>query len=267
MPPAADPGTLTTQGNAPMPIRGRSRLLAGSRRTLPAVAVLVPALALTAACGGGGSGSASAKKPQGVVASGAVPTAKLIQALITSKDVPHVQVLPAGSKTQLLGGPQKADKAACQPVADQWSSRPKHLRQVYAGAMLTDTAAKDKNAKTISLEVVASYKPGEATAVLDDLTTALKTCHSYKTTRGGATTTFEVKTVAPTGAPLGDQQVTYTVTDTARGAAGTVLVTVVRSGDTTAAYETVRADHKTATLRAAIPLKQAAKLHAAAAAS
>jgi hypothetical protein len=249
-----------------MPIPVRGRLLTGSRKALPAAALLVPALALTAACGGGGGGgsSAAAKKPQGVVASGAVRTGKLTEALLTSKDVPHVQVLPAGSKTQLLGGPQTADKAACQPVADQWSSRPKHPRQVYTGGMLTDTDAKDKSAKAISLEVIASYKPGEAASVLDDLTAALKTCHSYKTTRNGATSTFAVKTVPPTGGALGDQQLTYTVTDIARGAAGTVLVTVVRSGDTTAAYETVRADHKAATLRAAIPLKQAAKLRAGA---
>jgi hypothetical protein len=243
-----------------MPIRVRSRLLAGSRKALPAAALLVPALALTAACGGGGT----AKKPQGVVASGAVSTARLTQALLTSKDVPHVSVLPAGSKTQLLGGPQKADKAACQPVADQWSTRPKHPRQIYAGALVTDTADKDKNAKAISLLVVSSYKSGEARAEVDELAAALKTCHGYKTTRNGTTTTFAVKTVPATGGSIGDQRVTYTVTDTARGAAGTVLVTVVRSGDTTAAYETVRADHKTATLRRAIPLKQAAKLHAAA---
>jgi PknH-like extracellular domain len=240
-----------------MPIRVRRRLLAGSRKALPAAALLVPALALTAACGGG-----TAKKPQDVVASGAVSTSKLTQALLTSKDVPDVTVLPAGSKTQLLGGPQKADKPACQPVADQWSTRPKHPRQVYAGALVTDTA--DKNAKAISLLVVSSYKSGEAGTEVDELAAALKTCHGYKTTRNGTTTDFAVKAVPATGGGIGDQRVTYTVTDTARGAAGTVLVTVVRSGDTTAAYETVRADHKPATLRPAIALKQAAKLRKAA---
>ena len=245
-----------------MPIRV-SRLLAGSRRVLPATAVLVPALALTAACGGGGS-DATAKTPQGVVASGAVSTGRLTEALLTSKDVPGVQVLPAGTKTQLLGGRQTADVAACQPVADQWSSRPKYLRQVYAGAMLTDTAAADKNAKAISLEVVASYKPGQAASVLDDLATALKTCHGYRTTRNGTTTTFAVKAVPASGPALSDQQASYTITDTGQGAASAVLVTVVRTGDTTAAYETVRADHTAASLRAAIPLKQAAKLRAAA---
>lgn len=239
-----------------MPIRVRSRLLAGSRKALPAAALLVPALALTAACGGG------TDKPQGVVASGAVSTAKLTQAMLTSKDVPDVTVLPAGSKTQLLGGQQKADKPACQPVADQWSTQPKHPRQVYAGALVTDTA--DKSAKEISLLVVSSYKAGEAKVEVDALAAALKTCHGYKTTRNGTTTDFAVKAVPATGADIGDQKVTYTVTDTARGAAGTVLVTVIRSGDTTAAYETVRSDHKAATLRPAIPMKQADKLHAAA---
>ncbi|MFJ5608854.1 hypothetical protein ACIQCJ_05645 [Streptomyces sp. NPDC093221] len=264
-----------------MPIRARSRLLTGSRESAAdlrhggphtrtavlAAAALVPVLALTAACGGGGGGDDKAKKEPGPVrASGAVSTAKLTSALLTSSDVPHVQVLPAGSKTQLLGPATTVDNAACQPVADQWSSRPKHTRQVYTGAMVTDTADKDKNAKAISLEVIASYAPGTAETVLDELTTALKTCRGFKATRDGGVTSYTVRPVAPpAGRPaLGDQEVAYTIADTARGAAGVVLVTVVRSGGATAAYETVRADHKTATLRAAIALKQAEKLRAAA---
>lgn len=267
-----------------MPIRARSRLLTGSpggreraadlrrgghhaRTAVLAAAALVPVLALTAACGGGGgSDDTSKKKPGPVRASGAVSTAKLTSALLASSDVPHIQVLPAGSKTQLLGPATTVDNAACQPVADQWSSQPKHTRQVYTGAMVTDTADKDKKAKAISLEVIASYTPGTAGSVLDELTTALKTCRNFKATRDGAVTSYSVQPVSrPAGrAPLGDQEVAYTIADTSRGAAGIVLVTVVRSGDTTAAYETVRADHQTATLRAAIPLKQAEKLRAAA---
>ncbi|MBY8876839.1 sensor domain-containing protein [Actinacidiphila acidipaludis] len=224
-------------------------------------AALLPALALTAACGG--DGKSGKDQPKNVRASGAVSTANLTQALLTSKDVPHVQVLPAGSKGQLLGGPQTADRPACQPVADQWSSQPKHPRQVYVGAMITDTAASDKNAKTISLTVVASYTAGEAKAVLDDLTTSLKTCTSFSSTRNGVSTTFAVKPV-PATTTYGDQQASYTIGDTRKGQAGTVLVTVIRVGDTTAAYETLRADHKPATLRDAVPLRQVAKLRDAA---
>ncbi|MCL2552700.1 MAG: sensor domain-containing protein [Actinomycetia bacterium] len=246
-----------------MRIRARSRLLAGSGRTAAAAAALVPALALTAACGGGGGGKDAAPTPQGVRASGAVSTAKLTQALLTSKDVSDVQVLPAGTKEQLLGDRQQTDHPACQAVADQWSSRPAHPRQVYVGAMLTDTAAKDKNAKTISLSVVASYTAGEAEQVLDDLTTSLKTCTSYSSTRNGTTTTYAVKAV-PNTATYGDQQATYTIGDSKAGPSGAVLVTVIRVGDATAAYETLRADHKPATLRSAIPLAQVAKLREAA---
>ncbi|WP_329132677.1 sensor domain-containing protein [Streptomyces sp. NBC_01476] len=245
-----------------MPIPARSRLLAGSRtgrRTALAAVALLPALALTAGCGGGD------KKPGPVKASGAVPAAALTRALLTSSDLAHVQSLPAGDKSLLLGGAQKPDKPDCQPVADQWTTQPKHPRQVYAGAMLTDTADPDKNAKTISLDVIASYKKGEAQKVLDELTESLRTCHGYQVVRNGATTTFAVKQVPQTGAPLGDQQVSYTIGDVATGAKGTVLVTVVRTGDATASYETVRADHKAAALRLAIPLKQAEKLEKAAA--
>jgi hypothetical protein len=241
-----------------MPIRVRSRLLTGSRPVLVAAALL-PALALTAACGGGDDGK---KQPEVVKASGEVPAGKLTQALLTSSDVPDIQVLPAGTTTQLLGDRQQPDKPACQPIADQWSTQPAHTRQVYAGAMVTDTAAKDKNAKTISLTVVASYKKGEAKAVLDELTTALKTCTTYHVTRSGTTTTFLVKT-APVMPTLGDQRVAYTIAD-ASNPTGIVLVTVIRVGDTTAAYETVRADKKVSTLRDAIPLKQVAKLRTAA---
>jgi hypothetical protein len=229
-----------------------------------AAAALLPALALTAACGGGGGDGDSAQPTPHPVASGAVPAVALTHALLTSSDVPYVTVLPAGKSTQLLGGPQKADKPDCQPLADQWSSRPKHPRQVYAGAMVTDTATKQKASKTITLEVIASYKPGEAKAVMDELAAAVGACPNYSAVRNGRTSTFSIRPVPPGTTALGDQQVTYTIADTARGGSGIVLVTVVRTGDTTAAYETVRQDHGTAVLRAAIPLKQAAKLKDAA---
>ena len=223
-----------------------------------AAAALLPALALTAACGGGGGKD----KPGPVKASGAVSTAKLTSALLTSSDVPHVQVLPAGSKEQLLGDKQQAEPAACQPVLDQWSSQPKHTRQVYTGAMVTDTTDKDKKAKTISLTVIASYKRGDATAVMDELAASVAACRSFTVVRGGVTTHFDVR-AATSAAGLGDQQVTYTIADPSKGAAGMALVTVVRAGDATAAYETVRADHGAATLRSTIPVKQVAKLRAA----
>lgn len=223
-----------------------------------AAAALLPALALATACGGGGKDG-----PGPVKASGAVPIAKLTSALLTSSDVPHVQVLPAGSKEQLLGPAQKAGNAACQPVVDQWSSQPRHPRQVYTGAMVTDTTDKDKGAKAISLTVIASYKKGEAKAVLDELAAAVAACRDYSVVRGGVTTHFAVQP-ATAEAGLGDQQVAYTIGDTSKGAAGQVLVTVVRAGDTTASFETVRADRRPASLRRTIPVKQVAKLRAAA---
>jgi hypothetical protein len=57
--------------------------------------------------------------------------------------------------------------------------------------------------------------------------------------------------------------VAYTIADASKPT-GIVLVTVIRVGDSTAAYETVRADKKVAALRDAIPLKQVAKLRTAA---
>jgi hypothetical protein len=246
-----------------MPIRALHRLPAGRRAgTAAALALLAPALLLTAGCGGSSGGGG---KPDSVKASGAVRTTKLMAALLTSSDVPHVQVLPAGTKEQLLGAAQKADKAACQPVVDQWSSQPAHPRQVYAGAMVTDTTdvAKDKGSKAISLTVVASYRKGDAKKVLDDLTAALAVCHSYSVVRGGATTHFTVRPATPVQG-LGDQRAAYVIGDTSQGAAGEVLVTVIRVGDTTAAYETVRADHEPAQLRRSIPAKQVDKLRAAA---
>lgn len=227
-----------------------------------AAAALLPALVLTAGCGGDGDGGGK-DEPGPVKASGAVPIAKLTSALLTSSDLPHVQVLPAASKDQLLGPAQKADVAACQPVVDQWSSQPAHPRQVYTGAMVTDTTDKDKGAKAISLTVIASYKVGVARTVLDELTAAVTACHDYALVRSGVTTHFAVKP-APTTPGLGDQQVSYTIGDTAKGIAGQVLVTVVRAGDTTAAFETVRADHTPATLRRTIPVKQVDKLRTAA---
>lgn len=242
-----------------MRIRAGRRLPTGSRKVL-AVAVLLPALALTAACGGGGKSKDS----------GSAASRKLTRSVITAKDLDHLKVVPATSTSQLLGDEQTTDPAACQPVADQWSLKPKLVRTVYTGALVTDTAAKDAGAKTISLEVVASYPAGRAKQVLDQLSTAIAHCPGYKVTRNGRTSQFTVKSVDPSTGPAdtagtyGDQRVTYTVTDPALGASGVALVTVVRVGDSTAAFETVRADHKTASLRPAIASKQVAKLRAAA---
>lgn len=243
-----------------MPIRADHRLPAGSRAA--AAAALLPLLALATGCGSGGDG-----KDGPTVAKGAVSTARLTAALLTSTDVPHVQVLPAGTKQQLLGDTQKADTTACQPIVDQWVSRPKYRRQVYTGAMVTDTTdAQDtaaKGAKTISLTVISSYKKGDAAKAMSDLTAAVAACRSYSVVRGGVTSHFTVRP-ATADASLGDERVAYVIGDTSKGAEGEALVTVVRVGDTTAAYETVRADHKPAQLRTSIPAKQAAKLRDAA---
>ncbi|WP_202234022.1 hypothetical protein [Actinacidiphila reveromycinica] len=220
------------------------------------MAVLLPVLALTAACGGGKS------KDDGSAASG-----KLTGSVITAKDVDHLKVVPATSDSQLLGAEQTTDPAACQPVADQWSLKPKLARTAYTGALVTDTASADAGAKTISLEVVASYPAGRAEQVLDQLSAAVAHCSGYKVTRSGRTSTFAVKSVSPSaavGGTFGDQQVTYTVSDPALGSSGVALVTVIRVGDSTAAFETVRADHGTASLRSVIAGKQADKLRAAA---
>ncbi|MFI0895992.1 hypothetical protein [Streptomyces sp. NPDC020983] len=242
-----------------MPIRAHHRLPAGSRAA--AAAALLPVLALAAGCGGGGG------KDGPTVAKGEVSTAKLTSALLTSQDVPHVQVLPAGSKQQLLGDAQKADTAACQPIVDQWSSQPRYRRQVYTGAMVTDTtdatSTATKGAKAISLTVIASYKKGDAARVLHDLAAAVTACHSYSVVRGGVTSHFTVRPAAA-DAGLGDERVAYVIGDSAKGTGGQVLVTVIRVGDTTAAYETVRADHQPAQLRSSIPVEQVAKLRKAA---
>lgn len=243
-----------------MPIRPRSRLLTGSRPLLVAAA-MVPVLALAAGCGGGGGGGGKSSANGGGDTKDAATG--LTRSLLTSKDLPGVTVVPATSTDQLLGGPQQVTPAACRPIADQWNAHPVRPRQSYAGAMVTDTAAKARASKTISLELIASYRPGEAKAVLDELTTAVRGCRNYHVTRGTATTTISVQPAPDGGTRLGDQQIAYTVADTSGGAKGIVLVTVVRTGDTIAAYETLRQDHQPATLRPAIPLAQAAKLRTA----
>jgi hypothetical protein len=131
--------------------------------------------------------------------------------------------------------------------------------------MVTDTTdvAEDKGSKAISLTVIASYKKGDAKKVLDDLAASVAACREYSVVRGKATSHFAVRAAAADPG-LGDQRVAYVIGDTSKGAPGEVLVTVIRVGDTTAAYETVRADRKPAQLRRTIPAKQVAKLRAAA---
>ena len=156
-----------------MPIRARHRLLTGSRKALAARAVAPPALALIR-----GLRRRPARQAEGASASGAVSIAKLTRRCSPPRTC-RTSGAAGGQQDPTAGRRAEGRRGGLPAGADQWSSQPKHPRQVYTGALVTDTADKDKGAKSISLTVVASYKAGEAKTVLDELAAAVATCHGY----------------------------------------------------------------------------------------
>ena len=194
--------------------RRRDRL----RRTV-AVATAVPLLALTAACSTGNShhssssgkrhsshssgvskekdhrgGSGGSGRIGGSQGSTAGPTSRqLVRALLREGDVPGVR--PQADKGLKPDDTLRADRAACQPVADLLGSRSPAPRLAQARTTLIQTSGRSSTVITVNL---ASYHRGGAQRVLSTVREALRDCTAFTATAGdGSTARYQVKQVSP----------------------------------------------------------------------
>lgn len=185
------------------------------RRTL-AVATAVPLLALTAACGTGNSHHSSSSGKRDGGHSGGVskekdhrgdsgrigdsrggtarPTSRqLVRALLREGDVPGVR--PQADKGLKPDDKLRADRAACQPVADLLGSRSSVPRLAQARTTLIQTSGRGSTVITVNL---ASYHRGGAERMLSTVREALRDCTAFTATAGdGSTARYQVKQVSP----------------------------------------------------------------------
>lgn len=240
------------------------------RKTRLAAAVL-PALLLVAACSSNSSdhkGKSGATPSASSVLSGKAPLTKaqLTSALVTETDVPGwvIQVSQTDDATDSPDGSDDAtlvaDKPDCQPLADITSSKPTIHRMAFVGAAFakTTTAATPEE---VNQMLVASHAPGDAQKVMDSVKESLKTCTGFTGVDNSGTRTPFTIGKGPS-VSVGDESVSYVMTDTADKDTGAALVTVVKTGDTITAYLSVKSKGGTGTFPVDVARKQSDKLKA-----
>ncbi|MCL2552699.1 MAG: hypothetical protein FWE15_31785 [Actinomycetia bacterium] len=271
------------------------------RKSLTAAIAALPALLMLAACSSGsshadGPPSASPTALSSLAGHAPLTVQQLTRALVTDSDLPGWVVEQSSSSdgvqttapeefnpddlsAQDPSGGQAvltADRPGCQPLADVASTKPAIHRMASVGAEFAPRpssgsggAGSSKGSSVVPASVnqmlVASHAPGDARKVMASLTAALATCTRFVATGGdGVRTPFTI--ARGPAVAVGDEAVTYVMTDTSDQKTGAALVTVVRTGDTITSYLSTRSKGGAGAVPLAVARKQDAKLRAALAA-
>ncbi|WP_406858741.1 hypothetical protein ABZO31_00070 [Streptomyces sp. HUAS MG47] len=125
------------------------------------------------------------------------------------------------------------DKPACRPIADMMSVRPKHVRRAMVWATIKpDNAPPEATPGSLTL---TSHAVEEAEAWMAEIRKALAGCSQFTaTSERGWTHRFSVRPLP--SAKVGDDSVTYLLTNPLAPEAGGNAVTVVRTGGSFATY-------------------------------
>ena len=272
------------------------------RKSLTAAGAALPALLLLAACSTGSShadGTPSASPTALSTLAGHAPLTvqQLTRALVTDADLPGWVIEQSSSSdgvqttapeefnpddlaAQGDSGGQAvlhADVPGCQPLADIASTKPEIHRMASVGAEFapapqagssgsdgsSGTGSKGASVvpATVNQMLVASHAPGDARKVLASLRSALTTCTRFTATGGDGTRTPFTIARGPQVA-VGDEAVSYVMTDVSDKKTGAALVTVVRTGDTVTSYLSTRSAGGAGPVPLAVVRKQDAKLRA-----
>jgi hypothetical protein len=271
--------------------------LGARARGAVSVAVVVPVLAVAlAACGGGdgGAGGGNAARHahgagDGKDSSGGArgsgrgrgsgsgqptPTrARLASALLRDGDVPGYRAQRTRSQ-DALAAPHTLDTrgARCAPVADALGAGPDagRGRTARAGGAVIKKGGLGAGGAVQQVTLTA-YRAGGAARELGRLKSALKSCRSLRSEVGGKTAknlkgAKGVKTVTvridPGRAPhVGDDAARFTLRSGQKGSAP-VVVTVIRTGNSTATYLSIGLAGKAVPVPDAVARKQDQKLAA-----
>ncbi|MEU3458673.1 sensor domain-containing protein [Streptomyces sp. NPDC006733] len=260
-------------------MRARSRTTTRTNvriRQVATAAAVLPVLALGAACSGDDGGSGDEKGKAGATTSAAAsPTtpakapltaAQLRAALVKDAEVPGYKVEASKNEAMSPEDAMTSDKPECQPLADPPSTKPKYARKAFVGASVGKVdPANLPGGIQLTQMLLASHAPGDAAKMVADIRQALEKCTAFTATDGaGKKTPFAIKKGPAVTA--GDEAVAYVMSDTGDKEGGTALVTVVRSGDASVTYLSVKGTGQAGDPPLAVAGKQDAKLKAAQAA-
>jgi hypothetical protein len=230
-------------------------------------AAVLPALLLAAACSSGdGSPDPDSGRPNVLSGKAPLTTDQLSKALVTDSDVPGWTVQPSRTADSSDTSTLTADKAVCQPLADMTSSNPRIHRMAFVGAAFArTTAAGGATPEVVDQMLVASHAPGDAKKVIASVKSAVAGCTSFTATDSTGTRTPFTVARGP-AVPVGDEAVSWVMTDTADKKTGAALLAVVQTGDTVTAYVSVKSAGGAGPLPVEVARKQNDKLVAALAA-
>lgn len=245
-------------------------------RQAVAAAAVLPVLALATACSGDDGGKSDGKKKDGTTtapvtspttaAKPPLTAAQLRAALVKDADVPGYKVEASKDEAMSPDDAMTADKPECQPLADPPSTRPKIPRTAFVGASVGKMDAANLPAGIqLNQLLLASHAPGDAAKMVAGIRQALEKCTAFTATDGtGKKTPFAIRKGPEV--TVGDEAVSYVMSDTSDKEGGTALVTVVRTGDSSVTYLSVKGAGGAGDVPLDIARKQDARLKAAAAA-
>ncbi|MCX5557429.1 hypothetical protein [Streptomyces sp. NBC_00038] len=192
---------------------------------------LAAAVAAIAACGGVADGSAESKSS--AVSRGPLTEAQLTAALPVGSDLPgftaELQSAPLLEAQDIV----TTGQSACRPIADMMSVRPRYPRQAMVWATLRPDGAPE--AATPGSVTLTSHRGDGAAAGMAELKEAAVNCTGFTATSQRGWTHRFIVTRLPQ-ARVGDDAVSYLITNVkAPGGEGNVM-TVVRTGSTFATY-------------------------------
>ncbi|MEU5028356.1 hypothetical protein [Streptomyces milbemycinicus] len=203
----------------------------------------VAALGLVTACGGDSDGDkksdkssekSAEKTPAAEQQAAPLPKAALEKAVVVKADIKGFEVEQMTDKEYSDGGSAKAADAKCQPLAQlmgaQTNPAPKDSAYATFSSAGALTGGKGSGTATGMIRV-SSYAEAGAEQTVSDLRGALAACTSGFKATDGSGEKADVAKVEPLTAPkLGDEAVSYTMTEAGTEDVGTVTFTIVRSG-------------------------------------
>ncbi|MBL1099337.1 hypothetical protein JK363_22250 [Streptomyces sp. 205] len=194
-------------------------------------AAVAATLGLLTGCGGDSDdakGKGGGVKDERTAAAAPLSAAQLEKAAVTKADVKGFEIEKMSEKEFSDGGSAKAEKAACQPIAQLMGSSfdPAPKASVYR------TYAQSKGGKLggSGLIRLSTYGGGDAERTVKDLRGAVSACQGGFAAKDGSGKKSDVAKVTPQADPgLGDESLSFSLLDASKDKA-VVKFAVVRAG-------------------------------------
>ncbi|MEU9291848.1 hypothetical protein AB0D57_46450 [Streptomyces sp. NPDC048275] len=164
---------------------------------------------------------------------GPLTEAQLTDALPVGSDLPGFTAEPQSAPLLEAQDIVTTGKLACRPLSDMMSVRPRHPRQAMVWATLRPDGA--PSAATPGSVTLTSHRGNGAPAWMAELKKAVANCTSFTaTSRRGWTYRFTVTSLPQVR--VGDDAVSYLITNVMAPRGEGNVMTVVRTGSTFATY-------------------------------